>query len=133
MGTPYFYQIQDHNTQANLCRKYFLSSDHQKWIWSHRHENYFCTMRTETLTTSNKKGQHIWIEDLLNCATVFLFLISIKLKAFCVTQNKTPKMVKKCPPLLMDYHKNLRSTSICLDWDVLCYVLLGKADILSRK
>ena len=34
------------------------------------------------------------IEDLLNCALMFLFFISMKLKAFCVTQNETPIMVE---------------------------------------
>ena len=41
------------------------------------------------------KRRRIWIEDLLNCEDLILFFISIELKAFCVTQNETPKMVKK--------------------------------------
>ena len=41
-----------------------------------------------------KKGQHIGIEDFLHCAPTFLLFISIKLKAFRVTQNDTPKMIK---------------------------------------
>ena len=41
-----------------------------------------------------KKGRHRGIEDLLKCAPMFLFFILMKLKAFCVTQNDTPKIVK---------------------------------------
>ena len=41
-----------------------------------------------------KKVQDKEIEDLINCAPMFLFFYSIKLKAFCVTQNETPKMAK---------------------------------------
>ena len=40
------------------------------------------------------KGWRKDIEDFLNCALTFLFLISIKVKDFLVTQNDTPKMVK---------------------------------------
>ena len=35
------------------------------------------------------------IEELLNCAPIFLFFYILMIfKAFCVTQNDTPKMVK---------------------------------------
>ena len=39
-----------------------------------------------------KKLRHSLIEDLLYCATAFLFFISIKLNTFCVTQNETPNI-----------------------------------------
>ena len=41
-----------------------------------------------------KKLQRRVIEDLLNCALMFLFFILVKLKAFRVTQNETPKKEK---------------------------------------
>ena len=41
-----------------------------------------------------KKGKPRRIEDWLKCAPMFLFFISMKLKASHVTQNKTPKMEK---------------------------------------
>ena len=53
-----------------------------------------CAMRTEPTTPSIKKGRHMIIEDLLKCALMLLFFISIKLKVFRFTQNETPKMVK---------------------------------------
>ena len=51
-------------------------------------------MQTEQKNHQIKKVQHILIEDLLNCATMFLSFIKVKLKAIRVTQTETPKMVK---------------------------------------
>ena len=53
MVAPDFPQIQDRNARANLCKKLFLSSNHQNRQWSCRNEKLFCVMRTKPTTPSN--------------------------------------------------------------------------------
>ena len=67
-GRAIFFQIRYLNTRANLCGEYF-------YLVSIKDDNRSVTMR-------------------LNCAITFLFFILIGLEAFCVTQDRTPKMVK---------------------------------------
>ena len=50
--------------------------------------------RTEAKNPSIKNVQYRGIEDFLNCAPMFLFFYSMKLKLFRVTQNETPKMAQ---------------------------------------
>ena len=89
----------------------FLSRNHQKIQWSRGNEENFFAQRTEATTpTILKHVQHRGIEEFLNCAPMFLFFISMKLKTFRVTQNETPKMGKNSSLL----------TS--------CYIFMGHAD-----
>ena len=50
------------------------------------------------------------IEELIYCALTFLFLVLLKFRGLRVTQNDTPKMVKKIPYALLIYHEILRNT-----------------------
>ena len=82
-----FFPIEDLDTRSNFCIKYFIQQPSKM------------TMEPPLNGTNNciklKKGRYSWIGDFLNCATMFLFFISIKLKVFRVTENETRKMVKK--------------------------------------
>ena len=73
--------------------------------------NVLCGANGSNNFINVEKGKHRGIEDVMNCALMFLFLISMKLKAFCVTQNETPKMVK-IPPLPISCHIIFQNTSL---------------------
>ena len=50
--------------------------------------------RRQQIYQKNIKGQRKGIDDLMNCALTSSCFILMKMKAFCVTQNETPKMAK---------------------------------------
>ena len=78
-----------------MCEKQFLASIHQKWQWSHRNETFLCVTVTEPTSPSNKKVWHSWIEDLLNCATMFLFFYIDSIEGiFCHTKWDPYKRLK---------------------------------------
>ena len=93
MGAQYLFPIQDRNTRANLCKKYFLYRNHKKWKWSRYNKIFLRCERNQQLHHINK-WRHSVIEDLLTYATMLLPPSPIKWKAFRVTKNKTPKLVK---------------------------------------
>ena len=53
-----FLQIKDLNKQDNLCKKYFLTSNHKKRQCSRHNEGKNCAKKMEPTTPSIKKGQH---------------------------------------------------------------------------
>ena len=54
---------------------------------------FLCGANRNKNSINLKKGQRKGIQDFLKCALTFFFILSIKLKAFCVTQNGTSKVV----------------------------------------
>ena len=107
MGAPYFFWIKDLNTQANFCEEYFYPASIKNYNGAVALRIGLCVTWMEPTTPSrSSKGRNNWIGYLLNFVTLFLFLILIKLKAFCITQNETPKMVKN-PPLIISCHIHL--------------------------
>ena len=53
---------------------------------------FFVQKKWKQQLHQSKERRHRGIEGLQKCSPIFLFFISIKLKAFHVTQNETPKM-----------------------------------------
>ena len=92
-GCVISFRIKHLDTQTNLCKKYFNpeSIKNNNGAVTMR---FFCATQTEPTTSSINKWQRKGIEDLQNCAVMFLFFILIKLKVFCVKQIVTHKMVK---------------------------------------
>ena len=54
-----FFHMQGHNTLVILCKKYFLSSNHQKLQWSHRNEIFFVQHKQSQQNHQLKKDEVI--------------------------------------------------------------------------
>ena len=80
------------NTRANICKKWFLTSNHQNDNGSISMGTFFVWREWNQQLHQLKKGLHRQIEDFLDWYP--FFSLSIELKAFCVTQIETPKMAK---------------------------------------
>ena len=71
MGAPDLFWMEELDTQANLCEEYFLASIHQKLQWIRHNEKNMWRNWNQQLHQF-LKVQYIIIEDLLNCAPMFL-------------------------------------------------------------
>ena len=72
MGAPDLFWMEELDTQANLCEEYFLASIHQKLQWIRHNEKNMWRNWNQQLHQF-LKVQYIIIEDLLNCAPMFLW------------------------------------------------------------
>ena len=94
MGAPYFLQIQDRNTRANFCKKYFSSSNHQNDNGAVATRNLFVQCKRNQQLHRIKKYDIVEYNTLWTVQLCYYFSILIKLKVFRVTRNKIPKLVK---------------------------------------
>ena len=120
-------------TRANLSKTFFSEIATKMTMKAVTMRNNFEQRKHRQHLHQLKKVRHKGIEDLMNCALIFLFFFLVKIKGILYYTKWDPKNGKKCPAALISCHEISPYMPGILGWNSYAYSYFILAMMSERE